>query len=106
MRFNQIVSALALACVVGLVGTGCDKNDEFTDDEWRQIKALEPLKGGPPPNPFVFTLADGPATKQTKGGKVQIADSTNFKVSTTMAAALVTVHPGGMREMHWHPNAD
>lgn len=61
---------------------------------------------GPPPDPFVFTLADGPATKQTKGGKVQIADSTNFKVSTTMAAALVTVHPGGMREMHWHPNAD
>jgi oxalate decarboxylase len=36
----------------------------------------------------------------------QIADSHNFKASTTIAAALVTVHPGGMREMHWHPNAD
>ena len=23
-----------------------------------------------------------------------------------IAAALVTVHPGGMRELHWHPNAD
>ena len=37
---------------------------------------------------------------------VQIADSSNFKVSTTIAAAMVTVHPGGMRAMHWHPNAD
>ena len=37
---------------------------------------------------------------------MQIADSTNFKVSKTIAAALVTVKPGGMREMHWHPNAD
>jgi oxalate decarboxylase len=27
-------------------------------------------------------------------------------VSTTIAAAIVTVHPGGMRELHWHPNAD
>src|SRR5208282_4188099 len=36
----------------------------------------------------------------------QIADSHNFKASTTIAAALVTVHPGGIREMHWHPNAD
>jgi oxalate decarboxylase len=44
--------------------------------------------------------------KMTAGGQVQIADSTNFKVSTTVAAALVTVKPGGMRELHWHPNAD
>jgi oxalate decarboxylase len=31
---------------------------------------------------------------------VQIADSRNFNVSTTVAAALVTVKPGGMRELH------
>ncbi|HEX8533510.1 MAG TPA: cupin domain-containing protein, partial [Allosphingosinicella sp.] len=37
---------------------------------------------------------------------IQIADSSNFKASKTVAAALVTVEPGGMREMHWHPNAD
>jgi oxalate decarboxylase family bicupin protein len=40
------------------------------------------------------------------GGVVRIADSSNFNVSTTIAAALVTVRPGGMHEMHWHPNAD
>jgi oxalate decarboxylase len=61
---------------------------------------------GPPPNPFTYSLASGPVVKQTRGGMVQIADSHNFKASTTIAAALVTVHPGGMREMHWHPNAD
>ncbi|HET6238712.1 MAG TPA: cupin domain-containing protein [Acetobacteraceae bacterium] len=61
---------------------------------------------GPPPNPFTFSLGSAPITRQTKGGMVQIADSHNFKASTTVAAAMVTVHPGGMREMHWHPNAD
>jgi oxalate decarboxylase len=44
--------------------------------------------------------------RQTKGGEVRIADSSNFNVSKNVAAALVTIHPGGMREMHWHPNAD
>ena len=33
-------------------------------------------------------------------------DSNTFKVSTTIAAAIVTVHQGGIRELHWHPNAD
>jgi oxalate decarboxylase len=40
------------------------------------------------------------------GGAVRVADSTNFAVSTTIAAALVDVEPGAMRELHWHPNAD
>ena len=40
------------------------------------------------------------------GGQVRITDSSNFPVATTIAAALVEVEPGGMRELHWHPNAD
>lgn len=40
------------------------------------------------------------------GGNVRIADTTNFPVSTEIAAALVEVQPGHMREIHWHPNAD
>jgi oxalate decarboxylase len=39
-------------------------------------------------------------------GTTRIADSSNFPVSTTVAAALVEVDPGAMREMHWHPNTD
>jgi oxalate decarboxylase len=42
----------------------------------------------------------------TPGGTVRIVDSRNFPVSTAIAAALVEIKPGGMREMHWHPNND
>src|SRR5258705_11255207 len=61
---------------------------------------------GAPPHPFTFSVGSGAPARETKGGTVHIADSRNFTVSTTVAAALVTVRPGGMREMHWHPNAD
>ena len=40
------------------------------------------------------------------GGEVRITDSSNFPVSKTIAAALVEIAPGGMRELHWHPNND
>ena len=55
---------------------------------------------------FDFHMLQQPPTKRTKGGEVRIVDSSTFTVSKTMAAALVTLHPGGMRELHWHPNAD
>jgi oxalate decarboxylase len=61
---------------------------------------------GGPPQPFTFSLGSMAPTRETRGGIIQIADSTNFTVSTTVAAALLTIRPGGMREMHWHPNAD
>jgi oxalate decarboxylase len=38
------------------------------------------------------------------GGWVRITDSTNFPAASTIAAALVSVDPGAMRELHWHPN--
>jgi oxalate decarboxylase len=57
------------------------------------------------PVDFAFRTMEVPPTKVTKGGEVRIVDSTAFKVSTT-AMAMVTVHPGGLRELHWHPNAD
>jgi len=41
---------------------------------------------------------------KTKSGTVRITDTSVFPVSTTMSAALVEVMPGGMRELHWHPN--
>jgi len=43
---------------------------------------------------------------KTSSGTVRITDSTNFPISTTIAAALVVVEPGAMRELHWHPNND
>ena len=38
------------------------------------------------------------------GGTIQIVDSRNFPVSKTLAAAVVTLKPGALRELHWHPN--
>ena len=61
---------------------------------------------GVPQLSSTFRLADLPPVKKTRGGEVRIADLTNFEVSKTIAASHVTLHPGGMREMHWHPNAD
>jgi oxalate decarboxylase len=29
-----------------------------------------------------------------------------FPASTTMAGALMTIEPGALRALHWHPNAD
>lgn len=53
---------------------------------------------------FAFKTMQMPVTKRTKSGEVRIVDSSQFKVTTT-SMALVTVHPGGLRELHWHPNA-
>jgi oxalate decarboxylase len=62
--------------------------------------------GGLPPNPFTYQLAAATPTRSSRSGTLQVADSTVFKVSTTVAAVLETIKPGGLREMHWHPNAD
>ncbi len=38
------------------------------------------------------------------GGEFYKIDSTNFPIATTLAATFVRVKPGGLRELHWHPN--
>lgn len=62
---------------------------------------------GATPVPHSFShklMAQDPI--KTRSGTVRIADSKIFPPSITIAAALVEVAPGGMREMHWHPNSD
>jgi oxalate decarboxylase len=61
---------------------------------------------GMSPQDFAFRTTQQAVSKRTKGGEVRIVDSSTFKISTMIAAAIVTVHPGGIRELHWHPNAD
>jgi oxalate decarboxylase len=60
---------------------------------------------GPSPIDFAFRTMDMPPTRSNKSGDVRIVDAKNFKITTT-SAAIVTVKPGGVRELHWHPNAD
>jgi oxalate decarboxylase len=54
---------------------------------------------------FVHRLMDQEPI-DTGVGTARILDSSNFPISTTIAAALVEVNPGAMRELHWHPNTD
>ena len=41
---------------------------------------------------------------ETAGGSARVVDSSNFPAATDIAASYVTLKPGAIREMHWHPN--
>src|SRR5262249_52081555 len=57
------------------------------------------------PHPFSSRfLAQQPI--KTRGGTARISDSSVFPANTTIASALVEIEPGGMRELHWHPNTN
>ncbi|KAJ7651083.1 oxalate decarboxylase [Roridomyces roridus] len=97
------------------------KNFQASPDAFSHIPAKELyiFPGSPPPldavapsspqgtvdNPYSFALSKVNAT-QHSGGTVKIVDSTTFIISTTVAAAEVTVEPGAIRELHWHPTMD
>jgi oxalate decarboxylase len=55
-------------------------------------------------NKYTFKLAAMPPTQKTAGGETRIVDSSNFPIAQNIAAAMVTIQPGALREMHWHPN--
>ncbi len=54
---------------------------------------------------YTFKMSGMAPTIKTAGGEIHIVDSHRFPASKNIAAALVTIRPGGMRELHWHPNA-
>lgn len=53
---------------------------------------------------YVFRGKDIPSSKWP-GGSTKVIDSCNFGV-TSMAMLMIEIEPGGMRELHWHPDAD
>jgi oxalate decarboxylase len=46
------------------------------------------------------------AARKFSGGTQRVVSVEEFPISTTMSGAVFELVPGGMREMHWHPNAD
>ncbi len=54
---------------------------------------------------YTFKMGSMKPTVSSAGGEVRIVDSRNFPVNMSIAAGLVRLRPGGMRELHWHPNA-
>ncbi|KAH8113603.1 RmlC-like cupin domain-containing protein [Phellopilus nigrolimitatus] len=57
---------------------------------------------GSVPSKFTYQLSQAPA-KSLSGGSIKIFDTSVFPAATTIVGALVTVEPGAMRELHWHP---
>ncbi len=54
---------------------------------------------------YTFRMGSMTPTFHTAEGDARIVDSGNFPAAKNIAAAMLTVRPGGMRELHWHPNA-
>lgn len=54
---------------------------------------------------YSFQMLGMEPTVAAVGGEVRIVDSRNFPATKAIAAGLVTLKPGGMRELHWHPNS-
>ncbi|TKX20351.1 oxalate decarboxylase-like protein 2 [Elsinoe australis] len=52
------------------------------------------------------TLQTAPEPAPGQGGRWWRIDSTNFPIAKTIAATYVELKPGGLRELHWHPNAE
>jgi len=70
-------------------------------DEQKQAEAGT----GRVPHSFDFKPVEMKPTKVSHGGEVKIIDQKIWP-ATNIAAAIVTLKPGGLRELHWHPNED
>ncbi len=55
-------------------------------------------------NKYVFKASKQPK-KEFEGGATQLVDNETFEV-TDLATLIIDLEPGGMREIHWHPDAD
>ncbi|MGA8292232.1 MAG: cupin domain-containing protein [Rhodoplanes sp.] len=73
----------------------------------------------PPPlpaEPVPGSLDSGPLTHRYQllaqrpetfaGGTLRIVSEREFPISRTITGAILRINPGGLRELHWHPNAD
>ena len=50
-------------------------------------------------------LAQVPHATYPSGREWRV-DSSKFPISTTVTGVILDLDPGGLRELHWHPNAD
>ena len=57
-----------------------------------------------PPKAFTWH-GSSKAAEPAPGGRVKVIDRNDFP-ATSMAAIIMEIEPGAMRELHWHPDAD
>ncbi len=53
-----------------------------------------------------YSLASQKPVKRDAGGETRLVSAKDFPISTTMTGAIMNLRRGGLRELHWHPNAD
>ncbi|GHC26139.1 oxalate decarboxylase [Kushneria pakistanensis] len=89
------------------VGNTPDPSEEyiFAGKVPGSLDSVKPKGADEVSEPFSHRMLQQEPIK-TPGGTVRITDSSVFKVSKTIAAALVELEPGGLRELHWHTNND
>ncbi|EJD06750.1 oxalate decarboxylase [Fomitiporia mediterranea MF3/22] len=57
---------------------------------------------GTVPNPYTYKLSQAPEVPLA-GGWWKVFDTSVFPAANTIVGALVSVEPGAIRELHWHP---
>lgn len=63
--------------------------------------------GGSIPDPVSYTYHFSQQEPyEVPGGSIKIIDPTTFPIAYNFSVALVTIQPGAMREIHWHPTSD
>jgi oxalate decarboxylase len=60
----------------------------------------------PPALTHKYALMDLPPRIDTRGGQLRLATQKEFPMSKSMSGGVMTLKPGAIREMHWHPNAN
>ncbi|KFY78587.1 hypothetical protein V499_02284 [Pseudogymnoascus sp. VKM F-103] len=55
---------------------------------------------------YTYHLSKEAPTHEVAGGSIKIIDPTTFPLASMFSAAVVTVKPGAMREIHWHTTSD
>jgi oxalate decarboxylase len=77
--------------------------------------AKGPVPGPLPQDPKPGSLNEGAFSHRYRllaqeptgfpGGNMRIVSQDQFPISSTMTGAILLINPGGLRELHWHPNA-
>ncbi|MEJ5056523.1 cupin domain-containing protein [Sphingobacterium sp. MYb382] len=57
-------------------------------------------------SPHRYPLAAQQPILVPGGGTQRIVSKKEFPIATTITGAIFEIEPGGLRELHWHPNAD
>ena len=59
-----------------------------------------------PPNTHKFRMLAQEPHSVHKGGREWRVGADRFPISKTVTGVILDLEPGGLRELHWHPNAD